>query len=313
MTMQFRRFIFWIFVVLFIVASVIIILFAQGWRFDLDTFKLVKTGGIFIKTTISGAKIYINDKYTGSTAGLLNYTKLVDDLAPKNYNIFIHKEGYYPWNKMVEVKNGLVTELFSVTLFSLDIKKVKIAQLPAQKIADFEVNDETIRIINNKKIGTAEIYDFDGQLISNEKFKISTSTELISPDKNKKLYAASNKIWIEYLNDINEEPLKKAEEKEIIAISESPILFLNWLKDSEHVIWFTSGELTVAERDNRGGKRNSVKFYLNINPPIFWDIKNSDLYFFENSKSRRLDGTSTVGIPTEASGEKSILYKINID
>ena len=195
----------------------------------------------------------------------------------------------------------------------MDIKKVKIAQLPAQKIADFEVNDETIRIINNKKIGTAEIYDFDGQLISNEKFKISTSTELISPDKNKKLYAASNKIWIEYLNDINEEPLKKAEEKEIIAISESPILFLNWLKDSEHVIWFTSGELTVAERDNRGGKRNSVKFYLNINPPIFWDIKNSDLYFFENSKSRRLDGTSTVGIPTEASVEKSILYKINID
>lgn len=295
MTIRFRRFIFWIFVILFIAASIIIILFAQGWRFDFDSFKLAKTGGIFIKTTVSGAKIYVNDKYTGSTAGLLNYTKLVDDLTPKNYNLFIHKEGYYPWNKMVEVKNGLVTELFSVTLFPLNIKKVKIAQLPAQKISDFKIIDETIKIINDKKIGTANIYDFEGQLISSEKFKISTSTELISPDKNKKLYTASNQIWIDYLNDIKEEPSKKAGEKEIIATSESPILFLDWLKDSEHVIWFSLGELTIAERDNRGGKRNSVKFYLNINPPLFWDIKNSDLYFFETDK------------------EKSTLYKINID
>src|SRR3989344_9692937 len=225
MTIGFRRFIFWIFVILFIAASVIIILFAQGWRFDFNSFKIVKTGGIFIKTTVPDAKIYVSDEYIGSTAGILNYTKLVGDLAPKNYNLFIYKEGYYPWNKMVEVKNGLVTELFSVTLFPLDIKKVKIAQLPTQKIADFEVNDKTIKIINNKKIETAKIYDFDGQFISNEKFKISTSTELISPDKNKKLYAAGNKIWIEYLNDIKEEPSKKAGEKEIVATLELPILF----------------------------------------------------------------------------------------
>jgi len=296
MTMQFRRFIFWIFVILFIAASVIIILFAQGWRFDFDSFKIVRTGGIFIKTTVSGAKIYVNDKYTGSTAGLLTYTKLVDSLTPKNYNLFIHKEGYYPWNKMVEVKNGLVTELFSVTLFPLELKKVKIAQLSAQKIANFKINNETI-IISNKKTGIAnvKVYDTKGQLISNEKLEVATSTELISPDKNKKLYATDNKIWIEYLGDVKEEPSKKAGEKEIIAILESPILFFDWLKDSEHIIWFTSGELTVAERDNRGGKRNSVKFYLNINPPIFWDIKNSDLYFFE---------TNT---------EKSTLYKINIE
>jgi len=295
MTIRFRRFIFWIFVILFAIASIIIILFAQGWRFDFETLRIVKTGGIFIKTTVPDAKIYVSDEYIGSTAGILNYTKLVGDLAPKNYNLFIYKEGYYPWNKMVEVKNGLVTELFSVTLFPLDIKKVKIAQLPTQKIADFEVNDKTIKIINNKKIETAKIYDFDGQFISNEKFKISTSTELISPDKNKKLYAAGNKIWIEYLNDIKEEPLKKAGEKEIIAVSESPILFFDWLKDSEHVIWFTSGELTIAERDNRGGKRNSVKFYLIIDPPIFLDNKNSDIYFFETDE------------------EKSTLYKINIE
>ncbi len=311
MTMQFRRFIFWIFVILFIAASITIILFAQGWRFDFDTFKIARTGGIFVKTTVSGAKIYVNDKYIGSTAGLLNYTKLVDDLAPKNYNLFIHKEGYYPWNKMVEVKSGLVAELVSVTLFPLNLKKVKIAELPSQIISDFKVIDETIKIVNDKKTGTVKIYSIEGQFITSEKFKISTSTEsirstgsvlilsevegLISPDKNKKLYATGNKILVDYLNNIKEEPSKKAGEKEIIAISESPILFFDWLKDSEHIIWLTSGELTITERDNRGGKRNSVKFYLSINPPIFLDRDNSDLYFFETSK------------------EKTTLYKINIE
>ncbi len=295
MTIRFRRFIFWIFVILFVVFSIIITLFAQGWRFDFDSLKLVKTGGIFIKTSVPGAKIYVSDKYIGTTVGFLNYTKLVDDLSPKNYNLFIHKEGYYPWNKTVEVKNGLVTELVSIILFPLDLKRVKIAELPKQIISDFSVDNEKIKIVNNKKIETTKVYDFSGQLISNEKFKISTSTELMSPDKNKKLYTKGNQIWIDYLDNVKEEPNKKTGEKEMIATLESPILFLDWLKDSEHVIWSTGSELTITERDNRGGKRNSVKFYLNINPPIFLDKNNSNLYFFENDK------------------EKSTLYKINME
>ena len=145
MTIQFRRFVFWVFAVLFAAASIIIILLAEGWRFDFDSFKLVKTGGIFIKTTVSGAKIYINDKYDGATAGLLNYTKLIDDLNPKNYNLFIHKEGYYPWNKTVEVKNGLVSEMVSIILLPLDLKKVKIVELPRQTISGFSVDDKTIK------------------------------------------------------------------------------------------------------------------------------------------------------------------------
>ncbi len=295
MTIRFRRFIFWIFTVLFAIASIIIILFAQGWRFDFDSFRLVKTGGIFIKTMISGAKIYVSDKYIGTTAGLLNYTKLIDNLASKNYDLFIYKEGYYPWNKTVEVKNGLVSELNSIILIPLDIKKVKVAELPKQAVADFSVNNENIEIINSKKTKAAKFYDIDGNFISNKKIEVATSTDLVSPDKNKKLYTVDNQIWVDYLGDAKEEPFKKAGEKEIIAVSQSPILFLDWFKDSEHVIWLTAGELTITERDNRGGKRNSVKYYLNITPPFFWDNKNSNLYFFETN------------------GEKEILYKINIE
>lgn len=295
MTRRIRRFIFWIFFIFFIFASIVTILFAQGWRFNFKTFKAVKTGGIFIKTSVSEVKIYINDKHTGSTGGILNYTKLIDDLTPKKYNLFLYKEGYYPWNKTVEVKNGLVSELISVVLLPLDLKRDKITELPIQAIYDFSVDNEVIRIINNKKTGAAKNYDVNGKLISSEKIKIATSTELISPDKNKKLYSDNGQVWISYLGGVKEEPIKIAGEKEVVASVEAPMLFLNWFKDSEHIMWLAANELTITERDDRGGKRNSVKYYLNITPPIFWDNKNSDLYFFENSK------------------EKMVLYKINIE
>ncbi|MDP2946103.1 MAG: hypothetical protein Q8N61_01460, partial [bacterium] len=154
-------------------------------------------------------------------------------------------------------------------------------------------NNNTIEIKNNKT-KTAKTYNLtDGKLLSSSGWKTSTSTEIISPDKDKKLYILNNQIWGDYLNDIKKEPVKNAGEKELIATYEPPINFLDWFNDSEHLIWFANGELTVAELDNRGGKRNSIKFYLNINPPVFWDRDNSDFYFFESD------------------GKKEILYKIN--
>lgn len=300
MTKKFRRFIFLIFTIFFIVSSIIVVLFAQGYRFNFNSLKIVKTGGIFIKTSTNGAKIYINDKYVESTSGILSHSTLISGLAPKNYNVFIYKESYYPWNKTVEVKNGIVIELNSILLIPLELKKIKIIELPSQAISGFAINNSTIEIKNNKtKI--FNVYNLnDGKLLSSEKFKKATSSEeIISPDKNKKLYILNNKIWIDYLNDIKKEPVKNAGEKELIATYESPINFFDWFNDSEHLIWFTNNNLTIAELDNRGGKRNSIKFYLNINPPVFWDRDNSDFYFFEKT------------LPTQTGAEKNTLYKIN--
>ncbi len=284
MTRRFRRFIFLIFIVFFVISSIIVILFAQGYRFNFNSLKIVKTGGIFIKTSTDGAKIYINDKYIESTSGILSHSALISDLAPKNYNVFVYKENYYPWNKTVEVKNGMVTELNSIILFPLELKKIKIAELPSQVISEFAINNSTIEI-KNDKTKIISVYNLiDGKLLSSEKFKIATSSEeIISPDKNKKLYILNNQIWIDYLNDIKKEPVKSAGEKELIAAYEPPIIFFDWFNDSEHLIWSTNNELIIAELDNRGGKRNSIKFYLSTDSPVFWDRNNSDFYFFEKN------------------------------
>ncbi|MBI4919965.1 PEGA domain-containing protein [Candidatus Azambacteria bacterium] len=305
MTRRFRRFIFLIFTALFIMCSFAAVLFAEGYRFDFSDFKLVKTGGIFIKTSTDGAKIYINDKYIESTNGILTHSVLISGLAPKNYNVFVYKENYYPWNKVVKVENGMVSELDSILLFPLELKKNKIAELSDQTISEFEIIDSAVKIKNNKA-KTLNTYNLnDGKLLTSEKFsakggpasgwKTTTSSpqEIISPDKNKKLYVLNNRIWVEYLKNITKDPIKNAGEKELLAIYEPPIDFFEWFGDSKHVMWFADNELNVAELDNRGGKRNSINFYLGINPPFFWDRENSELYFFEKSAG------------------KSVLYKIS--
>jgi len=280
MTRRIRRFIFLIFVIFFVVTSAGIALFAQGYRFDFGSLKIVKTGGIFISTSVDGAKIYINDKYIGATSGILNYTILVSGLTPKNYNIFVYKENYYPWNKVVEVKNGMVVELNNIILFPLELKRDKIIEIPAQTFSEFAVDDSKLEIKSNKT-KTVKTYDLtDSKLLTSEKFVLATSTnEIISPNKNKKLFLSDNELWVD---------------KDLIATFESPVDFYDWFDDSGHLLWLNNNELTIAELDSRGGKRNSVKYYLNIDSPVFWDRDNSDFYFFDKTS------------------KTNVLYKINL-
>lgn len=279
MTRRFRRVIFLIFVCFFVAASIIVVFFAQGYRIDFKSLSFIKTGGIFVETSINNAKIYIDDKYIESTNGVLNHNTLIEGLTPKIYNVFIYKENYYPWNKVVEVKSGTVVELSNIILFSLVPEKTQVIDLPAQTVSEFSVKNNTVELKNNKT-KTATVYSLDdGKLLSKEKFTTATSVkEFISPDENKKLEIIGNQLWLTYL--------KKTGEKELIATHKTPISFSNWFNDSEHIIWFADNELNVAELDNRGGKRNSIKLYLNINAPVFWDRNNSKFYFFEKTTEK---------------------------
>ncbi|MBI2635608.1 MAG: PEGA domain-containing protein [Parcubacteria group bacterium] len=295
MTRKFRRFIFWIFAVFFVALSIAVSLIAQGWSFDFNTLKIVKTGGIYIKTSVTEARVYINDKYYKSTGGLLSHTTLISGLVPKQYSVFIYKDGYFPWNKTIEVRNGLVMELSHIILLPINLNKTKITEVPAQQISEFSVKDKTIEIKNNK-VKTVKTYDFDGALISNKKFKIATSSPLrvTSPDGRKELFVSENKIWISYISDEKEEPTRKTGETDLVASYEGPIKFFDWFNDSEHVIWYANNELKVAERDDRGDKRYTASFYLDIDSPVFWNQQNSEFYFFE------------------LNDEVLVLYKINV-
>lgn len=90
-------------------AGVAIIL-AKGYTFSTKTGQLVGTGIITVTSIPDSASVFIDGHLTTAT----NAT--ISGLAPKKYQVKVVKEGFIPWEKEVEVKEGLVSDL-KITLF----------------------------------------------------------------------------------------------------------------------------------------------------------------------------------------------------
>ncbi len=148
MSKQTRRFIFIAFVVLFFVLSAIILPYAFGYQFNWSGTKLQRTGMFDIKTTPNGATIYLNGKpqinFLGRLSHKANYTKTPAKLtnqAPGTYQVKLELNGYWPWEKQLNIKPNETTYLEDVYFFKksspqLLIKSPEIlakAESPDQK------------------------------------------------------------------------------------------------------------------------------------------------------------------------------------
>lgn len=104
------------FIVTIIMATIIFgafgiaVLLAKGYTFSPDQKTIIGTGIISIKSEPDSASVYIDDHLTTAT----NAT--ISSLPPRDYKVRVIKEGFIPWEKLVSVKEGLVSEL-EVRLF----------------------------------------------------------------------------------------------------------------------------------------------------------------------------------------------------
>ena len=96
--------------VIIMAGGVAAVLFAKGYTFSPTTRKVVNTGIITVNSTPEGASVYVDGHLTTATNANLS------QLSPRTYNIKIVKEGFISWEKNVDVKEGLVTEI-KATLF----------------------------------------------------------------------------------------------------------------------------------------------------------------------------------------------------
>lgn len=106
-----KRFIFTLLtlVVIAVVAAGAVLL-AKGYRLSPTTGTISGTGIISVTSLPDQASVYLDGHLTSATNATIN------SLSPKSYQVRIVKEGYIPWEKKVEVKEGLVTDI-KATLF----------------------------------------------------------------------------------------------------------------------------------------------------------------------------------------------------
>lgn len=82
--------------------TLLIILFARGYRFNLET-KSLKSQGILVANSFpNGSQIYVNDKFSSLTPDTLY-------LKPGNYTVRLQKEGYIPWQKPYAIRGEVVS------------------------------------------------------------------------------------------------------------------------------------------------------------------------------------------------------------
>jgi len=164
MTFKARRILFFIFLAVFIPSSAGIITYSQGWRFNFETFTVQKTGAIYIETQPKEVLIKIGPKSFADESGIIQKGTLITDLLPKNYQIEIQRNGYFPYYKNITVKPSLVAEAVEIILIPTNLKsELKISNnLKGEKFIDFGADASKI-IIKNSKNNLYYIYDLNNQ------------------------------------------------------------------------------------------------------------------------------------------------------
>lgn len=87
------------------IGTTIAILYGKGYRIDFTGTKgILKGTGLLVATsTPDGAQVFVNDHLTTATNNTIN-------LAPGSYKIKIFKDGYFPWEKTIDVQEEVVSK-----------------------------------------------------------------------------------------------------------------------------------------------------------------------------------------------------------
>ena len=245
-----KRIIFYSAVVIFVLLSYVVILYAQGYKYSFSESRFFRTGSIYVKAN-EDAKVYMDDKFLNSTSFFGN-SYMINGLLPRQYMIRLQKDNFSSWQKKISVEEGLVNEYSRIILLSesgeaeenvkTEIKKILT---PSKKPVSLSANSDQPFYIKNGVL----IHNVDGTI---EKLAYFVTDFAISPDNRKLAWWNGNELWVMWLLDTDYQPYHKAGDKDLITRFSIKIKNAGWFRDSDHVVVDSSG-YKVVEIDKRGG------------------------------------------------------------
>jgi len=177
MTLTSRRILFAFFVAAFVIAGVIVIYYTRGYRFDLSTFSITKTGAVYVEAQQSGIEILLGKNIYSDKSGLLKKGTLISNVIPKKYTLTIKKDGYFDYQKNIEVLPSQVTRIFNIYLVPKEIKpSLALKNLKGDVIID--VSSDGRMLAQDTQKGTYYLYNLSDNPVSPINFssKISALT-----------------------------------------------------------------------------------------------------------------------------------------
>ncbi|PIS34770.1 MAG: hypothetical protein COT37_00965 [Parcubacteria group bacterium CG08_land_8_20_14_0_20_43_9] len=239
MTHRFKKNLFLLICALFIMVAPIVVLYASGYRFDFKNMRMVQTGGLFLKISLSGATIYLDDNPYKKTNFLFD-TALISGLLPKNYRVSIRKEGYHSWEKILPVEEEMVTEAKNIILFP----KNPLFNLALENVnAFFPAPDEKKAILESLIDKGWSFSSFDFQNQRREEILSEYDLQILTTDKSlvsaEKISGAkpTNIIWSGDSKKILVELDKKGDKQYLITepSNNKEFLAIEWDKKIENI------------------------------------------------------------------------------
>ena len=275
MTKRSKRILFYSAVLVFLLLSYIVLLYAQGYKYSFSEGRFFRTGAISLKVNDS-AKIFLDDKLEGETS-FFNNTFSIDQLLPENYIIQVQKDNYSIWTKTASVEEGLVIDFPSIMILPDrgEEKEKLIAEI--EKIFQEPISSSTPTPKPTKDPQPNLITDTDSELfhlnlkdtklyqnIASVQKEVGANVKgfRLSKNKNKLVWWTENEIWVMWLNDTNYQPFYKKGDKELITRLSISIQNAAWFRDEDHIIleferFDTKNRpylaYKVVEIDKRGG------------------------------------------------------------
>lgn len=210
MSYRFRNILFWIFVVIFLITTFFVSMYAAGYRVNLSwpiNFNQVlqKTGLIIIKTEPAGATIYLDGKqqeapykkYLGQDTFLSTPNRL-KNLFPKEYKLRLELDGYWPWEKDIKVNPGQSIYLDNIILFRKNlptlVKATGVQNIKISPDGNYLLLDSDKEILDLSTEQAAEITLTDD-------WNKTDYPPVISSDRNIKFVAQIDKNNLIYATD----------------------------------------------------------------------------------------------------------------
>lgn len=198
MTKLQKSIIFIILVSLFVITVPTIILYVQGYRLDLEKKKIVQTGAISITAWPKSAQVWVDGKFKGTT-GFLSRNIFLQNIIPGFHKVVVKKDGYYSWEKDLEVKEKLVTEAHNVILFPKRLSWDNIASNVKMYWLSPQENFLLLFVVNESNQPQLKIINIENKTSSILKFKkpiilSATSTAIWSKDETRVILKPNNLI-----------------------------------------------------------------------------------------------------------------------
>jgi hypothetical protein len=150
MNKKIRTIFFFALLLIFLAITPLIIFYSQGYRFDWKQWKVLETGGIYLKTSVPGANVYIDNKFSNRTGQILTYDFLTQNLLPIKHNIKVEKPGYSSWEKNLLIQEKMVTQAY-IVLFPEKIELSSLAENISQ-IYNFPNQDRIIIVDESNQL-----------------------------------------------------------------------------------------------------------------------------------------------------------------